>query len=106
MKEQNEFLFINLMEHLFFGFVALFEMVVNHIAFSRANFLFILAVALVYLIVNFLVYEISGDEVYPEMSWNNWATVGYVLIGIFIGLVGYMLGYYFTEKVKSPKKIK
>ena len=106
MKSDDRFLFANIMEHGYFAFVTFFELIVNHVEFSFKNYIFVLLISIIYLITNYLITKVTGNPVYPMMTWTDWETSDYILMSNGIGILAYLIGYYFNEKIKKRAKFK
>ena len=84
----------------------LFELCYNEMEFKSKNFGYVVAACLLYLFVNYLFYinmDKTGKGVYPGLTFDNWETIGYLIIAVACMSMGFWFGYWYTNKYKKPK---
>ena len=81
-----------------------FELIVNKLEFKQKNLYITIGLSILYMIVNYISFKISGKEIYPDMTFNNWMTLVYILVGSALLIAGFKLGLWITEKFKKEEK--
>ena len=53
------------------------------------------------MLTNFIDFKVTGKALYPGLTYDNWMTVVYVILGLFISNLGFFIGRKITRKCKK-----
>ena len=80
----------------------LIEFSYNAVPFCRRHLIFIIIIAILYLITNFTITKYLGQPVYQILDWNS--TLGYIMPFAFIAYV--VIVFLIVEWINSKKLIR
>jgi len=99
-----EVIFSNVVLHILFFGIMVFEVLVNKIEFRKWNYFILVGLSIIYLGVNFFSYKIKGEPIYPMLSYDNLMSIGYVVGALVLITVGFYIGHLITAKYKIEYK--